>query len=257
MGYGYDFWKLTFGVIATIGLYSVLYKENKFYRFMEHAFLGLAAGWMMTALWTETLKENWWDLMVGRMSDGTTGAPKVEAYGYFAWAIVIPIGLMGYFVFSKKHAWLSRIPIGIILGLWSGQQFDAWLGKYGPQIQASMAPIWPTTTDRFGKLTPAANASPEEIARIAGINGANVYPSQAIINLIALLTVLCVLSYFLFSVNFKSKLMGGATKMGRYLLMIGFGAIFGSTVMMRFSLLIDRMYFIFIEWLKHGILHMA
>jgi hypothetical protein len=30
--------------------------------------------------------------------------------------------------------------------------------------------------------------------------------------------------------------------------MIGFGAIFGSTVMMRFTLLIDRMYFIFIEF---------
>jgi hypothetical protein len=35
--------------------------------------------------------------------------------------------------------------------------------------------------------------------------------------------------------------------------MIGFGAIFGSTVMMRFSLLIDRMYFIWIEFLRDGL----
>ena len=39
---GYPFWKLTLGVVATIGLYSVLYRENKFYRFWEHVFLGLA-----------------------------------------------------------------------------------------------------------------------------------------------------------------------------------------------------------------------
>ncbi|MBI3721406.1 MAG: hypothetical protein HY248_02545, partial [Fimbriimonas ginsengisoli] len=41
---------------------------------------------------------------------------------------------------------------------------------------------------------------------------------------------------------------------GRWLLMIGFGAIFGSTVMMRTTLLIDRMYFVWIEWLKGGVL---
>ena len=49
--------RLTIGVLATIGLYSVLYRENKFYRFFEHVFLGLAAGFMIVALWTETLKE--------------------------------------------------------------------------------------------------------------------------------------------------------------------------------------------------------
>ena len=37
--------------------------------------------------------------------------------------------------------------------------------------------------------------------------------------------------------------------------MIGFGAIFGNTVMTRFTLLIDRMYFVWIEWLIQGIFH--
>jgi hypothetical protein len=37
--------------------------------------------------------------------------------------------------------------------------------------------------------------------------------------------------------------------------MIGFGAIFGSTVMMRFALLIDRMYYIWIEWLMNHVMH--
>ncbi len=43
----YAFFKLTVGVIATLGLYSILYRETKFYRLFEHIFLGLAAGWAM------------------------------------------------------------------------------------------------------------------------------------------------------------------------------------------------------------------
>lgn len=254
----YDFWKLTVGVIATIGLYSVLYRENKFYRFFEHMFLGLAAGWTIVALWTETLYDNWWTQMTGRVAEGTDGG----ASGYWIWMILLPIGLMGYFVFSKKHAWLSRIPIGMIIGLWAGQQFNVWMTKYGPQIQASTKPIFPTTMETLTRPTVDADIlarqgmTPEQIAELTAKVSSNVYLSQAITNLIALITVLCVLSYFLFSFNFKSKFMLGMTKTGRYLLMVGFGAIFGSTVMMRFSLLIDRMYFIWVEWLQKAVLNL-
>jgi hypothetical protein len=243
----YTFMKLTAGVLATIGLYSVLYKENKFYRFFEHMFLGLAAGYMIVALWTETLKESWWDHMVG--SAGTPGHRGDD--GYWAWAILLPIGLMGYLVFSKKHAWMSRVPIGIILGLWSGQQIQVWFQRYGPQIADSMKPVIPTVWSPM--FVPATTGmSPDAAKAVAS----NVYPSQALSNLIFIITLLAVLSYFLFSFDLKSKFTKGFSTMGRYLLMIGFGAIFGSTVMMRFSLLIDRMYFVWIEWLKQGIFHM-
>ena len=47
----YTFIKLTVGVLATFGLYSVLYRENKFYRFWEHVYLGVAGGWALVALW--------------------------------------------------------------------------------------------------------------------------------------------------------------------------------------------------------------
>jgi len=241
--------KLTAGVISTIGLYSVLYRENKFYRLFEHIFLGLAVGWGIVALWTETLKSSWWDAMVGSSPDPGAAAASAQP-GYWAWILLLPIGLMGYFVFNKKHNWLSRIPIGIILGLWSGQQVQVWFRRYGPNISASMKPLLPTTTSSFGKpdltgLTPA---------QVANIN-AQVYPSQALTNLIFVFTIVSVLSYFFFSFEVKNKVLKFFTTSGRWLLMIGFGAIFGSTVMMRFTLLIDRMYFIWIEWLKHGILH--
>ncbi len=244
----YAWLKITLGAIATIGLYSVLYKENKFYRFFEHIFLGLATGYTIIALWTETLKTSWWDKMVGSGPD--VGATTGGTPGYWAWILLLPIGLMGYFVFSKKHNWMSRIPIGIILGLWAGQQPKAWWTRYGSQIESSMRPIFPTTS---GFFRPGTNGlSPTEAARM----NSQVFVSEAITNLIFVFTVIAVLCYFLFSFDFKSKFMNFLTTSGRWLLMIGFGAIFGSTVMMRFTLLIDRMYFVWIEWLKHAMFHM-
>jgi len=237
--------RITVGVLATVGLYSVLYRENKFYRFFEHIFLGLAAGWTLVALWTETLERAWWDKMMGTPAE--TGA--VGTNGYWAYILLVPIGLMGYFVFSKKHNWMSRIPIGIILGLWSGQQVQIWWNTYGPQINATLKPVIPTNTSSF--IVPSRDGvSPEVAAEIA----ASVYPSQAITNFLFVMTVVCVLSYFLFSFDVKNRAVRNASTLGRYLLMIGFGAIFGSTVMMRFTLLIDRMYFVWVEWFQQIVL---
>ena len=237
MRYDHDLAILFVGAVATIGLYTILYRENKFYRFFEHLFLGLASGWALVALWTETLKSLWWDKLVGATaSDGNSAA-----MGYWIYIMLLPIGAMGYTVFSKKHNWMSRIPIGIILGLYSGQQFNAWTNRYVPQIAGSMKSIVPTA----GFFKPDTGA----------VKG-DLYGSEALNNVIFILTVLCVLSYFLFSFDVKHKLIKNASLAGRWLLMIGFGAIFGTTVMMRFSLLIDRMYFIWIEFVKQGLFHM-
>jgi hypothetical protein len=236
----YDVLRMTLGVIATFGLYSVLYRENKFYRFWEHVFLGLAGGWALVALWADSLKPEWYDPMVGKTAEA--GGEAVG--GHFVWALLLPIAMMGYMVFSKKHSWVSRIPIGVILGIWSGQQLLNFWRTYSPQLNSSMLPVIPNNWGFQPSITP--DLSPERIAEIQR----TVYISTAIGNLIAVITVLSVLSYFFFSFDFKSKLMQGTTKLGRYLLMIGFGAIFGSTVMMRFTLLSDRTYFIFVEWIN-------
>jgi hypothetical protein len=241
--------KLTVGALATIGLYSVLYKENKVYRFFEHLFLGLAVGFSLVALWKETLYVQWWQKMMG-----TPGSPGVEeVQGMWLYAVLLPIGLMGYLVFNKKHNWMSRIPIGVILGAWSGQQVLNWWTTYGPQISGSFMTILPTTWSSVrmparqalvgGNVVPVP---PEVMAQI----NANVYPTQALNNLIFLVTLLSALSYFLFSYELKGKFMNAFNTYGRWMLMIGFGCIFGSTVMARFALVIDRMSFIFVEWVR-------
>lgn len=235
--------KVFVGALATLGLYSVLYRETKIYRLFEHIFIGLGVGWSMVALWTETLKPQWWDRMVGVV--GEKGAPDTR--GYYLYAVLLPLGLLGYLVFSKKHNWMSRIPIGIILGLWSGQQVRNFWTEFGPQIETSAQPLIPTT---FSSLfVPSERGmSPQVAAEVAS----HTYLSEALSNAVFTFTLIAVLSYFLFSFDIKNKAVLGLTRAGRLLMMVGFGAIFGSTVMGRFALMIDRMYFIWIEFLVDG-----
>ena len=180
--------------------------------------------------------------MTGQL-DATTGAVATPAY--WVYIFLLPIGLMGYMVFNKKHNWMSRIPIGIIIGLWAGQQIQIWWQTYGPQLYASMQPIFPTTMSSFVKPV-TAGLPPEKVAEI----NSNLYMSQAINNLIFVVTLLSAFTYFLYSFDLKSKFLSVFNKMGRWMLMIGFGAIFGSTVMARFALVIDRMFYIWIEWIQ-------
>jgi hypothetical protein len=232
----YQLLKLTIGVVVTLGLYSILYRETRLYRFFEHLFLGLSVGWAIVAFWTEVLKEVWWDKMFGVA--GTAGSPGIP--GVWPYAFILPLGCMAYFVFSQKHNWISRIPIGIMLGFGAGQQIMTWWTAYGPQIKDSMRVIVPTY---FTSFTAPQGAHPNAL-----------YPSQAINNILFVVTLIFVLSYFLFSVNPESRYMRTSTVWGRWLMMVGFGAIFGSTVMARLALVIDRMHFVWVEWFIQRVL---
>jgi len=223
---------ITIGALLTLGIYSLLYRENKFYRFVEHIFVGLAAGYAVVVAWTQILAERWWDAMLGKAP--TEAMPMM--LGRWAWAVLLPIGFLGLFVFSRKQAWLSRIPIGILLGLWAGQQFSAFQEEFLPQLAATTVPIIP---NKLGLV--ASGDAPGSLA-----------VSTAISNLVLVITFLVVLSYFLYSFEQKNKLVQKSAQYGRWLLMIGLGAIFGTTMMTRFVLFIDRAYYLLIEWLRLG-----
>jgi hypothetical protein len=61
--------------------------------------------------------------------------------------------------------------------------------------------------------------------------------------------VFCGLIYFFFSKE-HTGFFGGAANVGIWFLMITFGASFGYTVMSRMSLLIGRIDFLLVDWLK-------
>jgi hypothetical protein len=193
--------------LATLGIYSILYKENPIYRFFEHLFIGLGLGWTIFEAWKDILQPKWWTPMV------------IEGKWYWIFAFVI--GSLYYFIFSPRFAWMARLVISTMMGLTAGLVFKVITALYIPQIEASFRPI---------TFIPS-------IAR--GIN-----------NLLSTIILLCVILYFLFTISHEKQPLAGASKVGRWFIMLGLGAMFGSTVMARLSLFIDRLTFLLHDWLK-------
>lgn len=207
------------GAIGTLALFSLIYKENKVYRVFEHLFIGLAAGYVIVTTWTDVLKPQWWDKMIG--------------VGQWPWMFVLFLGLLLYTLYSKRHNWMSRIPLGIIIGLVAGQIFQVTANTYIPQIQKSFKPVVATAA----QLPPGSSMTPLGLS---------------LSNILFVAIVLCVLSYFFFSFEQRNPVLRASARTGRLMMMFAFGAIFGSTVMARMALLIDRVWFLMHDWLHLG-----
>lgn len=195
------------GAIATLAILSVVYKENKLYRFFEHVFVGVATGYGVFITWRDALSSTWWE--------------PLHAGGWF-WILAPLVSLLFYTVFFPKYAWLSRFLISILFGLGAGAAFRAFASQVFPQVSGSFLPLVPSDT---------------------------VTTADALNNLVFTITLLSVMVYFFFSFRHGNPAIRGTAKLGRWLLMIAFGATFGSTVMARFSLLIDRLDFLLRDWL--------
>ena len=200
------------GAFCTLGLYSVLYKENKIYRLFEHLFLGLATGYLVAQTWTDVLLPKWWEPMWNE--------------GKSSLIVLLPIGLCYDFIYSKKNSWIARLVIGFFLGVTAGQQFQSFINDTWPQIITSFRPV----------IAHDAIAKTADHAAIKAVTW-----SGALNNVVFLVVLLCVMSYFFFSFEQKHPVIKGSAKLGRWLMMFSFGAIFGSTIMARLALLIDRM----------------
>ncbi|MCX6375966.1 MAG: hypothetical protein NTU88_08055 [Armatimonadetes bacterium] len=187
--------------IGTLAIYSILYKENPVYRMAEHIFIGAAAGYGVFVTWTQILKPQWWDKIT---------------HGEWYWIFALIAGSMFYFIYSKKHVWISRIIFGTLLGLIAGAAFKGFAGINIDRIHASFKPL----------------------------HGAGMTAGEIANNAVFIVVLLAVMAYFFFSFEHRSRLTSAPSKLGRWFLMFAFGAMFGSTVMARMSLLIGRMYFL-------------
>lgn len=140
------------------------------------------------------------------------------AAGQYFYIIPGILGLMMFFRFSKTKSWLARYPIAIYIGV--GAALEMIL-----QLQARVIEQLNATIQMAGSIQNGASAG------------------DIVNNLIIIVGVVCGLAYFYFSKEHKG-VFGGAATMGIWVLMVGFGASFGYTVMARISLLIDRVQFL-------------
>ena len=212
---------LLFGALGTMAILSLVFKENRLYRLFEHIFLGLALGYDLELTWTTVLRPQWWDPMTQD--------------GQWAWIMVVPVGLMFYGVYTQRFAWMSRLIFGVFFGLAAGTVFQDYCARVMPQVTKSFSPS--------KSLIPPHQTPGDPHALLHQV-------SFVLNNALFLAIVVSVLVYFLFAFEQRNRAVRGTAQFGRWVLMFSFGAIFGSTIMTRMALLIDRMYFLFHEWLR-------
>jgi hypothetical protein len=92
--------------ILTLFIFSFLYKENPFYRFAEHLFVGVANGYMITFYWHRVL---------------VPALINPVSHGERLWLIAVAfVGALYFTRFIPKISWLVRIPIALVMGYSSG-----------------------------------------------------------------------------------------------------------------------------------------
>lgn len=222
------------GGLLTLMIFSFLYRDNPFYKFAEHLFVGVSAGyWMVVAFWTTFVPNLFYYLYPPVVSWVTVNPEEAEVVKQNLYVLepwqryirIIPLilGLMMLTRLVPKWGWVSRWPMAFIIGFSAGTNLTRYLqSDFIAQIRATLIPLVVVENGSFN------------------LGG-------TITNLILVLGVVCSLIYFFFSKEHKGW-FGSAARFGIWILMIAFGAAFGYTVMARISLLIGRFQFLG-EWL--------
>ena len=221
----------------TIGIFSYLYKDNPFYKAAEHLFVGVSAGYLLSlGFWTQ-LQPN----LFGRLFPAKHYDPDTITYTIYnvlsffsisifpeggidkghdqhlTYLIPLALGVMMLLSLIPRFSWMARWGIAYVVGMAAG------LKAYGYLNSNVLGQIKGTAVNLLDFSLPIFSLSSPSIFN----------------NIIIFVGTICGLLYFYFSKEHKG-LLGKASKIGIYFLMISFGASFGFAVMGRISLLIGR-----------------
>jgi len=215
---------ITFGAFLTLCIMSFLYKDNPFYKFAEHLFVGVSAAyWMCMGFWTTMIPN-----LIGRLHPPVVRPflPSVADQPSNLWFLIpLALGIILLLRMSSKVGWISRWSLAFIVGTTAGLNFVRYLrSDFIGQIYNTILPL--TVYQAGGSFL----------------------IMDSISAVIVFLGVFCGIVYFFFSKEHKGA-FGAASRVGIYVLMVTFGAGFGYTVMARISLLVGRMRFLFGDWL--------
>ena len=219
--------------ILTLCIFSFLYKDNPFYKFAEHVMVGLAMGFFGIVWVLNIFEIQWWDrVILGKLGPADTlfGSPMA-----FRLSMIIPavFGSMMVLRVVPKVAWISRWSIALLVGITSGITIPTLL-------QARV-----TTHLNIGTSLPLNYMAALTNGTEASFTST---PGWEVGVPILVIGTICALIYFFFSIPHRGT-VGHLAKGGIWIMMIGFGASFGYTVMARLSLLIGRVLFLLKDWL--------
>lgn len=208
------------GAIITLCCFSFLYKDNPFYRFAEHLFVGVSAGYLFTTIeFHQALKPNLLSKVLPKMF-----AVGKDAFNAPEYILLIPaiMGVLIFFRLSSQYSWVSRYSFAFVMGVSTGLAIVyTTQTSLIPQIKKAIVPLF-VNGDWLGTFS----------------------------NWVLVIGSIACLFFFFFSTEHRGPVYGTVSRVGIWFLMISFGAAFGSTVMGRISLLIGRFQFLLGDWLN-------
>lgn len=135
-------WAVWLGAFCVLAIYSYLFRDNPVYRLMMQIFIGINVGYAVVVQWKDILYPLWWMPMMDGI-DALLGQGRGSPYGAL-WILVGCLGLLWYFQLSRRYLWLSRIVIGITVGIGAGFTFKSLFGQNLPQVVDSFRPLGPS-----------------------------------------------------------------------------------------------------------------
>jgi hypothetical protein len=220
--------------LLTLAIFSFLYKDNSVYKFAEHIFIGIAAGYFVALeFWNVFIPNLWYPLIDGMRQASMNPLPH---FPNMILLVPFALGILLFTRFFPRVSWLSRWSMAAMIGSYAGLAIiGALQGDLVAQIRANMIPV--VSADGLAGLEAGAGSTDVLFAVL------EIFRNPLII--VGLITTLI---YFFFSREHKGG-FGIVSKVGIWFLMISFGASFGYTVMSRVSLLIGRLHFLLSDWL--------
>jgi hypothetical protein len=218
--------ELWIGALLTLMIFSFLYKDNPFYKFAEHLFVGVSAAyWMVQAFWSTLVPNLFGKLYPPMVKFAIPSLAENPPNPLKLIPLVFGILLLTRLVPPMSH--YSRMAMSLAIGFAAGTNLTRYLqSDFVSQIGHTMSPL---------------------VVVDGGFSAGATFSSLVIVS-----GVLAGLVYFFFSKE-HTGVFGRVSRYGVWVLMISFGAAFGYTVMARISLLTGRMEYL-MRWVREGFL---
>jgi hypothetical protein len=143
--------------------------------------------------------------------------------GNYIYLIAFVLGFLLYARFWVNYAWMIRYGMAVVIGSFIGLSVRAEVStRIIPQLQKTMLPI---------------------IAKDLG---------TSISNIIIIVFTVCATLYFLFVADLtpSEKIFKPIQQIGRLCIVGALGYYLGTTIIVRYAMVINRLEFLFFEWLK-------
>lgn len=259
------------GIFLTFCILSFLYKDNPIYKFAEHLFIGVSVGYIVMKQYYDTispklldrLAEGQWTYLGGLLLSVLLLLKLSRRWG---WLGRFPIAFVVAFYAGLQINGVAQADLGAQIAYSAGSvlvdKVDineasaadiALLPGLSPSVARRIvelrqeAPF--TSLDQLAGIEGLSALQLEDLAEARGsvagldaqatIGEPGAYLFGTLSKALLLLGLIAGLVYFYFSIEQKGA-VGKVSRVGVWVLMIGFGASFGYTVQGRISLAIGR-----------------